>query len=395
MVRHFKIILITLTLLFGNKGFSFNRIEKVRPPGVIVDYNPYSTGKYIGSPSIIILSNGDYIATHDYFGKQAFERKLGVTVVFRSKNKGKTWNKVSTLQGQFWSNIFEHNKELYIIGTNKEYGDFIIRKSVDSGNTWTTPENEENGIIFKGRFHTAPVPIITFDGKIWRAVEELDKNHKNWGKMFMASMAYADINSDLLQASSWKKTNNLPFNGDYLDGSFGAWLEGNAVVDVQANKVVNILRVHTNTPNAEKAAYLTVNENELNFDQQKGFINFPGGSKKFTIRYDEITKRYYTLSNIITKPYDTVAATDRIRNTIALCYSNDLKNWKIAKTILHHPDMYKHGFQYIDWQFEGNNIVFVSRTAYDDEFGGVGRQHDANYLTFHRIKKFRKIHNEK
>ena len=37
-------------------------------PGVVIDYSPAETGKYIGSPSIAILPNGYYVASHDFFG---------------------------------------------------------------------------------------------------------------------------------------------------------------------------------------------------------------------------------------------------------------------------------------------------------------------------------------
>ncbi|MNF07207.1 hypothetical protein D3C80_2073400 [compost metagenome] len=56
---------------------------------------------------------------------------------------------------------------------------------------------------------------------------------------------------------------------------------------------------------------------------------------------------------------------------------------------LSHEDPLRHAFQYIDWLFDGNDIVFVSRTAFDDAEGGAKAAHDANYLTFHRIEKFR------
>ncbi len=52
--------------------------------------------------------------------------------------------------------------------------------------------------------------------------------------------------------------------------------------------------------------------------------------------------------------------------------------------------MDKHGFQYLDWQFEGNDIIALSRTAYDDAEGEAHNQHDANFITFHRIENFRK-----
>lgn len=63
----------------------------------------------------------------------------------------------------------------------------------------------------------------------------------------------------------------------------------------------------------------------------------------------------------------------------------------IREGLLFHPDVKKHGFQYIDWQFDNRDIIFLSRTAFDDEFGGANNFHDANYLTFHRIKNFRRL----
>jgi len=65
-------------------------------------------------------------------------------------------------------------------------------------------------------------------------------------------------------------------------------------------------------------------------------------------------------------------------------------HWDVRKILLAHPDNIKHGFQYVDWLFNNKDILFVCRTAYDDEKGGAHNQHDANYLTFHTIKKFRK-----
>ncbi|HEY1055811.1 MAG TPA: exo-alpha-sialidase, partial [Emticicia sp.] len=71
------------------------------------------------------------------------------------------------------------------------------------------------------------------------------------------------------------------------------------------------------------------------------------------------------------------------------CSSEDLKNWQIHEQLLFHPDISKHGLQYIDWQCEQNAIIFVSRTAYDDANGGANNFHDANFMTFHRIENFR------
>ncbi len=59
--------------------------------------------------------------------------------------------------------------------------------------------------------------------------------------------------------------------------------------------------------------------------------------------------------------------------------------------ILHHPDTEKHGFQYVDWEFEGDYLIAACRTAFDDGLGGAHNQHDANFLTFHRVGNFRDL----
>jgi hypothetical protein len=43
----------------------------------------------------------------------------------------------------------------------------------------------------------------------------------------------------------------------------------------------------------------------------------------------------------------------------------------------------------VDWLCDGDNIIAVCRTAYDDGQGGAHNFHDANYLTFHRVENFR------
>jgi hypothetical protein len=63
----------------------------------------------------------------------------------------------------------------------------------------------------------------------------------------------------------------------------------------------------------------------------------------------------------------------------------------VRSVVLYHPDDEYHAFQYVDWLVEGDDIIFTSRTAYDDGLGGAYRFHDANFLTFHRIKNFRNL----
>src|SRR5688572_27549418 len=89
------------------------------PPGVVFDHIPAATGVYIGSPTLIVLPGGHYLAAHDHFGLKSTEHTQALTAVFRSADRGKSWNKISQINGQFWSTLFAHNNELYILGTDK------------------------------------------------------------------------------------------------------------------------------------------------------------------------------------------------------------------------------------------------------------------------------------
>jgi len=53
-------------------------------PGVVVDHCPAASGVYVGSPSLAILADGSYVASHDLFGPKSNERVRAVTRVFRS-----------------------------------------------------------------------------------------------------------------------------------------------------------------------------------------------------------------------------------------------------------------------------------------------------------------------
>ena len=106
--------------------------------------------------------------------------------------------------------------------------------------------------------------------------------------------------------------------------------------------------------------------------------DFPGGAKKFTIRYDRKSRRYWALAN----PAPGVEKPASVRNTLSLVSSPDLREWRVERVIVSNPDAMKHGFQYVDWQVDGKDLAAVVRVAFDDDSGGANNFHDANYLTF-------------
>lgn len=355
------------------------------PPGAVIHHSPASSGRYIGSPSICIAPNGDYLASHDLFGPKSNEHVRATGRLYRSSDKGATWKHLTDFDGFFWTGLFVHKGHVYTLGNDKHHGNIAIRRSTDSGQTWTAPV-----IIAEGEFHTAPMPVIEHEGRLWRAMEDAHTSNK-WGERYRARMMSAPAASDLLDPQSWTLSNAIARENEWLPDGFSAWLEGNAVVDPSGN-LVNILRVG-NASLPEKAAIVRISKDgkTATFNPEKDIIEFPGGSKKFTIRKDPAGPGYWSLASIIPERHAGQSHPAATRNTLALLHSANLTDWEIRSVLLYHPDTVNHGFQYVDWQFEGDAIIAACRTAWDDDQGGARNNHDANFLTFHRWENFRKI----
>ncbi|MEM9389092.1 MAG: sialidase family protein [Bacteroidota bacterium] len=377
-----------------------NRNGDANVVGVVVGYLPYSSGSYLGSPCLLLLPNGDYVASYDWNSHKRSIPLWDRTVIMKSTDKGRSWVEVAKLLTQHWSSLFYANDAIYIVGPTKKNGDLAIQKSQDGGYTWTSANNEHTGLLAQGEYHSAPTPVIINEGRLWKAVERRNESGKR-----CALIISAPLNSNLLLQKSWTFSNCLDYNPNWLAGTNG-WIEGNAVVNTDAS--VSILMRVQATNYAEihsKAAKITVSPDgkHLSFDPGNDFIDMPGAtSKKFTVRFDSVTGKYYSLVNRIRDAelkflkIKGLNAGD-IRNTISLISSEDLRTWKLEKDVLSIPyeldtalrRFSKKGIQYPDWQFEGTDIIYLLRTSAEDGLGGGLDYHDANYITFHRLKNFR------
>ncbi|MDH7571895.1 MAG: exo-alpha-sialidase, partial [Armatimonadota bacterium] len=207
-----------------------------------------------------------------------------------------------------------------------------------------------------------------------------------------AAVVSAPEDADLLNAGNWRTTNKLPYDQendppDYGAGGKSGWLEGNVVRD-PAGAMWNVLRVHACTPVGHAALVRVDPETHtLSFNPTSGFVDFPGGMSKFTIRFDPCSRRYWTISNNVTNP-----ANPAQRSVLSLHSSANLRHWQHERTLLQDLEdarnpqkQAKSGFQYVDWHFEGDDLICVVRTAYR----GAHNYHDSNYIVFHRVPRFR------
>ena len=389
---NWTIIALLLTSTPGLNAQGVPRPDYNKVPGIVIDHSPASTGLYIGSPSIAVLPDGTYVASHDFFGPKSSEHRSAVSVVFHSTDRGVSWERIARIDGAFWSSLFVHEGELFLVGTTRHHGLVVIRRSSDGGRTWTSPSDGDSGLLTEsGEYHTGPMPVLMHNGRLWRAFEDAGGGDR-WGIRYRPMMMSAPVEADLLQRRNWTFSNYLQRDPTWMDGRFHAWLEGNAVATPDG-EVLDILRMHYGGRGGRAAVVrISSDGKKASFDPENGFIDFPGGAKKFTIRFDPRSKAYWSLVNPVTSAArlqrDNAAS---IRNTLALVRSTDLKNWDIRCVLLHHPDVLKHGFQYPDWRFDGEDMIAAIRTAYDDGLGGAHNAHDANFLTFHRFVKFREL----
>jgi hypothetical protein len=382
--------------------------DSLRPPGVVIAESLDPKNIFVASPSLVILNDGSYLCSVEWTGPMIGDKRN--TSIYRSTDKGKSWKKISEVKPMRWATLFVHNKSVYLFGVKDAYSAIHITKSDDKGQTWTQATDKNNGVLFNdGRYHTGPVPVIVHNKRIWRAFE--DQKINNDRNSFEALVVSAPIDADLLKASSWVMSNKLGFKKSWLNALTPGVSEGNVVVTPDG-EVVDILRVETHPGKEDKFALeggaagiprfevatmmkTSADGKHMSFNQNTDFIHFPGGESKFTIRYDPKTKRYWTLANKITKMHQRLNfdySPHRQRNVMSLLSSPDLKVWTEHSRILKWKEgeiMEKKSpvaFQYLDWQFEGKDIVAVSRTAW---YGN--RAHDANFVTFHRVENFRNL----
>jgi hypothetical protein len=404
-------------------------------PGTAIKYTPASSGLYLGSPAIQILPNGDYLASHDYFGPGSSQTTLGQTFLYRSGDRGTNWALLGQINqlvsgnadtnGHFWNHFIALNGALYAIG-NRSSGSgnyMVIRRSTDQGQQWTSvePAPGYSGHLFPGTNWGPGHTFVIQQGRIWL---EADRGRGTgiFGDNIVGAIS-APTNSNLLDPASWSVSTTVVRDTSWLGGTFVGWLEGNALEDRQGGLVL-MMRVDNRYANGAaiggKAALIRVNPAsgtnatagfsggvfDPNDPNSSGFVDFPGGCTRFTVRFDPVSERYWTLCNYIPRKFRTNAYNaERFRGILVLASSPDLKDWRVERIVMADWRLYSedpavvatafdgnqtdYGFQYADWQFDGDDLAATVRTGFCDQFGGSDNGHNANYYLFRRVENFR------
>ena len=356
--------------------------------GTVVNYlhpddEAYSfSGRYLCSPSLVRHPDGFLLASMDLF---AGGHPQNLTLIFRSDDDGESWHYVSELMPCFWGKMFIHKGELYMLSCSTEYGDLLIGKSTDGGKTFSAPvcllrgsngKNGNNGV------HKNPQNIFVHNGRLYNTLE--------WGawanKVYChaAMVMSCDVNDDLLVPENWSFTEPKVFNPNDAEElkslpECTMTIEG-TIVKSPDGKLLNIMRFGGNR---RVIAYKINTEDPEGILEYSHCIPFPANLSKFTVKYDGVSKRYYSVASRLHESINTC------RNLLSLMASDDLKNWYVVTDLLDYSsqDASKIGFQYVDFEFDGDDIIFLSRTA----INGAHSFHDSNYSTFHTIENFRSL----
>lgn len=384
-------------------------------PGKVINYiHPADktyvrSGEFIGSPCIIKMDNGSYIASHDIFSHDNTGHS-SLCQFFVSKNYGKTWNYLSEIEHCTWGTMFKHNGKLYILGTSEIAGgggDIVLYVSDDEAQSWSGPvvlvkKNKEScyrtstgAVMFHDdRFYMYVGTNKTVHNETLKEYEDYVRGEKGQDKKSLfTSFISADLNADIENPENWTLSEATGYSQEW-DGAVKVWNpimmeEGNIVLINNELKMLlrfNSHRYDTPTTYPDSIRYLVFGIDKDNPESAPRFekaVLFNGAMHKFHIQYDEKNQRYLAMVNRMT--------TDQIwqRNVLSLAESKDLEHWNFVRDLINledinwQEDAWECGVQYPMFFIDDNIIVAVVRTA----INGADNFHNSNAITFHRFKE--------
>ncbi len=329
---------------------------------------------YTASPSIVVLADGGYLIACNEFGHGSTAATSGITHLYRSDDRGASWQRVATLSDMKRGSLWLHpDGSLYLLGFRAAPGDILIRRSVDGGHTWTQPQNEYSGLLRRGTFGGTPNRPAIHDDRIWFAI----------GGRRMIS---APIEADPLQADAWTLTPAARIRG----GPVGENLTITEAQIVASDTIPPVL-----LPKVGGHPYTILirsgdSPEEVRNPATEDWVQLPGGEKKFAAAWDPVSGYFIALTNPVLPQYaDSGWPPSLIRNVGALLYSRDLREWQMAHIFIRSPHVDYEAFQYFSFDFDGDDLIIASRTALQIENRKPPRGHDSNLITFHRIAGFR------
>lgn len=374
---------LTVTGNTGAMGIRLFRCGEF--PGKVINYiHPKDTifhpaGMCPASPSILKLDSGRILVSHDIFYSKMAKN---LTLIYYSDNNGDSWNYLSMVEGCLWGKLFLYKNELYLLGNMHDYGDLVLYKSINKGRNFVKACTIiDGGNEYIGGPHKSAMPILEYNNRIWTAIEM-----GSWN-LGGHACGYISASGDITIKENWIISEFVPYNKNWPGTAVGpssGCIEGNILIKPDG-QMIDFLRygIDACEPNNGKALYMKIDKSQPGSTPEFGkVVDFHGNHSKFSIKYDNKTSKYWT---IVSK---ADSKKPKRRNELELMSSEDIDTWTVEKTLLdyecngRHEDSIQVGFQYVDFIFSGDEILYVSRTA----LNGALNYHDSNCITFHKVK---------
>ena len=280
-----------------------------------------------------------------------------------------------------------HRGGLYLLACSTEYGDLLIARSDDGGRTFPAPS-----VLLRGAgrtneagIHKNPQPPVLYKGRLWGTLE-----WGAWALGYHAAMVMSiPEDGDLTDPAQWHFTPPVKYDPSWPGVAAGpstGCIEGTLAI-APDGRLLNIMRYDMTrcTPNYGLVLAYEVDTEDPDAPLRYSHaIHLPGNHSKFTVRKDEVSGMYFA---IISRILDGKGIGNR--NLLSLMASPDLDNWSLVTDLIdrRNEDPKMCGFQYVDWMIEGDDLLWLCRTAINNPHNF----HDANYQTFHRLSGFRAL----
>ena len=354
--------------------------------------------------------------------------------IFISDDKGETWRYVCA-RNFSQQRIFEAGGKLWLLGHSD---DLVIYCSEDNGESW-----DDGSWLTEGqKWHQSACGMWIENGFVNLVMEHRiqpeGEIRSSWDVASLAPVVLrARADADLHKRESWTFSNEVRFrdlidedaleyfgvpfypsqlhrelgaDGQYLQMMCG-WLESNLVritdpkhywYDPTGRTLHIFMRTHLAVSGYCAVMKAVIQDDgsiqvmpQLNPSGRKAvFVPMPGGHNRFHVLWDEKSQLYWLVSvqSIDSMTRKELMSKDRYnipndeRHRLQLHFSKNMVDWCFAGMLWVGPTE-KHSVHYTCVDVDGDDLVFVSRTA-DAQADSC---HNNNMNTFHRVKNFRDL----
>jgi hypothetical protein len=351
--------------------------------------------------------------------------RVCLVLVSRSRDRGATWEAVSrlTFTRRVEVALLAHGRSVYLLMVpHGKDGVLQVAASEDQGTTWSEPVE----VIRR----TGPRPAGSRAGPDtkgdWALAVEASSEQERWfcahqtamaevdGRLYFAlsercqtlGVAVCDLKQGVMNPRAWRVSEQveMPIPAELTRNLFPGpamrCLEGNVI------RVKNRLRVLARAVIDRYGTSGMAAVFDLEDDGVTPLLTFsqlhplPGGQGKFFIVYDDVSRLYWMASNLPVNTQGWVESPAKLplgndRRLLMLWYACDALNWFPAGCIAYTTRLTE-AFMYPSLVIDGDDLAILSRTS--KRYEGLQAEnrakngfHDANFLTFHRVKDFRAL----